>query len=284
MQIIITMAGKGQRFSEAGFIAPKPIVEVGGKPAIEYLINSFDLSWKFIFCVGEHFKNTEIEKTILKIKPNSQIIYTKYSERGPIDTVLAAIPYLNFEEPVLVSYCDMALVWSCNDFKNKVKNYDMAVINYQGFHPTYLGPNTYCHVQVKNGEVIALQEKKLFTDSIDKEITSAGVYYFKTGELLKEALAAQLAQNLKYGNEFYISLAIQALLNKQNVRVLDYRIEHFFQFGTPEDIKRFECWYNLLILKSENVEFNSVKFEEEKKYWSACLSKLLVGAARQTGH
>lgn len=267
MQVVITMAGQGQRFQQAGYTQPKPIVNVAGKPAVEYLINSFDSKWQLIFCIGEHFKDSNIEKTILKIKPNSQIIYTKYSERGPIDTIQAAYPFLKWDEPILISYCDMALLWNSDDFKNKTRSYDMAVINYQGFHPTYLGPNTYCHVQVKNNEVTQLQEKKLFTDSLEKEITSAGVYYFKNLELLKEALSSQLEQNLKYGNEFYTSLAVQALLNKRAVRVLDYRIDHLIQFGTPEDIERFEFWYNSLVLKKKSEMISISDFEREQKYW-----------------
>ena len=41
MQVVITIAGKGLRFSEKGFLQPKPSVIVGGRPAISYLIDSF---------------------------------------------------------------------------------------------------------------------------------------------------------------------------------------------------------------------------------------------------
>jgi len=34
MQIIIPMSGFGERFKKAGFLLPKPLIEVEGKPII----------------------------------------------------------------------------------------------------------------------------------------------------------------------------------------------------------------------------------------------------------
>ncbi len=274
MQVIITMAGLGSRFSAAGFVDPKPIVPVVGKPALAYLIESFSKSWKLFFVLADHDKNSKIESAIQNLRPDSKIIYTEFSKRGPIDTVLAAIPCLNHAEPVLTAYCDLVVFWDCDDFEKKVKGYDAAVVNYQGFHPSYLGPNSYCHVQVdeKNQTVIRLQEKKLFTDCLQNEITSAGFYYFKNPKLLTDALNLQLEQDLKFGNEFYISLAVQALLNKfersNNIQVLDYRVDYVVQFGTPEDIERFEYWYRYFNSIDQNPNGqNSEKFNLEMNYW-----------------
>lgn len=294
MQVIITLAGRGKRFSEKGFHEPKPIVSVAGHPAISYLIDSFAKDWSLIFVLAEHDRESALEKTILRHAPNAKVIYTPFSERGPIDTVLAAIPLLNEVDGVLVSYCDLAPVWSARDFEKAVMAvatgsmnpiYDMACVNYQGFHPTYLGPNSYCHVRVSSEAasfVTQLQEKVLFTDHIEKETTSAGIYYFKNRDLLHQALQEQLRQNLKYKSEFYISLALQAALNKNSdLKILDYRIDHLVQLGTPADTERFEFWYQYLVKKNvqkkflyiersqQPIEENSKNFEQEKQYWLA---------------
>ncbi len=267
MQVVVTAAGRGKRFSEKGYLEPKAAVMVAGRPAITFLIDSFAKDWSLIFVLGEHDRSSNLEKIIKTYRPDSRIIYTTYSERGTIDTVLRAIPFLNPNEGVLISYCDLAVCWNPEEFSKKVQDADMAVVNYQGFHPTYLGPNSYCHVRVdsETRQVIELQEKKLFTDQIETEITSAGIYYFKNKDLLEKALAAQQLQGLSYGKEFYISLAIQGLLNqKQNYRVADFRVEHVFQFGTPDDVERCNDWYE---------KFNSNEFlpdisPVEKNYWS----------------
>lgn len=278
MQVVITLAGLGTRFTDKGHRTPKPMIEVAERPAIVFLIKSFSKNWSLFFVLGEHYKNLGLEALILQMLPTSKIIYTAYSARGPIDTVKAALPFLQADKPVMTSYCDLALVWNPEDFNQAVQDYDMAVVNYQGFHPTYYGPNSYCHVQVnsKNHEVLYLQEKKLFTSELQTEITSAGIYYFKTAALLSAALAAQLQQNLKYGNEFYISLAIQALLyESKKYRVLDYRVENVVQLGTPADIERFQYWYDLVVLKKPTEDLKIENFELEKNYWDKIFTSAL---------
>ncbi len=271
MQVVITLAGQGTRFSEKGYLEPKPAVLAGGRPVIVYLIESFSKDASLFFVIGEHFRNSNLETVIKEAAPSAEVIYTPFSSRGPIDTCRAALPFLDPEQSVLTSYCDLALVWDHADFIKAVAGYDMALVNYQGFHPTYFGPNSYCHVSVSKEDqtVISVQEKKLYTDAIEKEITSAGLYYFKNARLFAEALDLQLQQNLKYGEEFYISLAVQAMQNrKSDLRILDYRVDYVVQFGTPQDVDRFEFWYQMLVLKKLTSKMAIEKFEQEKKYWT----------------
>ena len=43
MNIIIPMAGKGSRFSEAGYKNPKPLIDVNGKPMIARVIENLGM-------------------------------------------------------------------------------------------------------------------------------------------------------------------------------------------------------------------------------------------------
>ena len=250
MQVVITVAGLGQRFQQQGFADPKPLVALINKPAIYYLIESFSKTWKLFFVIGEHFKNTEIESVLKSYRPDATVIYTANSKRGPVDTVLKAIPFLNSQESVAVSYCDYALVWDPDEFEKFVllNNCDSAIVSYRGFHPTYLGPNTYAHLQVDelSDQVLKIQEKKLFGDDIQNEWSSVGFYYFRNVSLLEKGMQLQLKNNLKYGTEFYTSLAIQALLNEAlALNIQSYEISHIMQMGTPADIQLIEKWYSV---------------------------------------
>lgn len=301
MQVVITMAGLGKRFSELGFRSPKPVVLLANySTPIEYVLNSFPLDSKFLLVLGEHLIESEVVDQIhllqKKYNYNLKIIYCSYSSRGPVDTVLAACESLNPDEPILISYCDLAVQCDFKFFLNQVKNYSLASFDYQGFHPTYFGPNTYCHIlsesldassDSKLREVSLLQEKKGFTRSLDTEVTSCGVYYFLNKNLLVESLKEALVQNLKYGNEFYISQALQAMRNKYQTKILDFRIEKLIQFGTPEDIERFNFWY--LYFKNKSFEFQFVPqkkrplefskdlFEKEKTYWQELFHFFKIG-------
>lgn len=296
MQVVITMAGRGRRFSEKGFHEPKPMVTVANRPVFSYLIDTYPSAWSLIFVLAEHDRSSQLESLIyeysLKSRPREkvQVIYTPFSDRGPIDTVQAALPFLKTNEGVLVSYCDLAPVWNPQAFEQAILTFDMASVNYQGFHPTYKGPNSYCHVRVdQNHHVIQLQEKVFFTEEIEKEVTSAGIYYFKNKYLLAAALQQQAQQNLKYKNEFYVSFALQALLNQNfNYKILDFRIWRFIQFGTPADTERFEFWLQYLKTGKLDYQFQFIEpshvpsrelaseFEKEKKYWQSVFKSFNV--------
>ena len=49
MQVIISMAGLGSRFSERGFVTPKHLIKVDKKTLIELAIESLDIEGDYIF-------------------------------------------------------------------------------------------------------------------------------------------------------------------------------------------------------------------------------------------
>ena len=261
MQVIITLAGLGQRFSKSAEQIPKPLAVVMGKPAIYFLINMMDPSWELFFAIGEHWKNTELEKEIKKIRPAANIVYVPYSLRGPLDTVLNVLPHLNSTRPVAVSYSDYAMLWNTHKFSEflKTTDCDVCMTSYRGFHATYLGPNTYAHLQTdeKTNKIAEIQEKKLFGVDIENEWSSTGFHYFKTIEILKMGLSSQVQKNLKYDTEYYTSLAVQALIHEKavNLKILNYEISHMMQMGTPQDIQQLNYWFRYIKTKSQPNNF-----------------------------
>jgi len=270
MQVIITLAGHGQRFKDQNYSQPKPLVPVMGRTALSFLVGSLATHWKLIFALGEHLRGSGVEEEVLRLRPEARVIYVPHSDRGPIDTVLAALPLADVEDSIAVSYCDYAMIWNPKNFETFVTNSkcDVSIVSYRGFHPTYLGPNTYAHMLVDEDtkQVLKIKEKSLFGGHIEDEWTSTGFYYFRSVELLKLGLQLQLQKNLKYGKEFYTSLAIQALIEEgkdsDKISVLNYPISHFMQMGTPEDIQLVEKWYRDMIIENKKSQYAASSLEE----------------------
>ena len=71
MKVLIPMAGTGNRFVQAGYQDPKPLINVGGKRIIEYILDMFDEKDEIVFiCNTEHLSSTKClrYKTIKKVQ------------------------------------------------------------------------------------------------------------------------------------------------------------------------------------------------------------------------
>jgi hypothetical protein len=42
VNILIPMAGRGSRFANQGFVQPKPLIDVGGRPMISWVLDNVD--------------------------------------------------------------------------------------------------------------------------------------------------------------------------------------------------------------------------------------------------
>ena len=89
VQIIIPMSGLGQRFKNAGYTSPKPLIIVDEKPIIEHVVNLFpgEKNVKFI-CNDMHLKETNMQEVLNKFCPHGEIYKVPVEGRqGPVHAV-----------------------------------------------------------------------------------------------------------------------------------------------------------------------------------------------------
>lgn len=248
MQIVIPMSGFGERFRKAGYSVPKPLIEIDGKPIIAHVIELFPGESDFTFiCNQDHLREPSynMQEIIHHYCPNGKIIGIEPHKLGPIHAVLQIADHLNLHQPVVVNYCDFTCYWDWTDFKTFVKTTqcDGAIPAYKGFHPHTLGTTNYAYMREANGWLVDIQEKQPYTDNRMEEFASSGTYYFKSGQLLLDAFAKTKAQDLNVGGEYYVSLAYKPLLaEKRSIAI--YPLQHFMQWGTPEDVAEYRNWSN----------------------------------------
>ena len=91
LNILIPMAGAGSRFQEAGYIFPKPLIEINNKPMIQIVLESLNVDGNFIFIVQkEHQKKYNINSVLKILKPNCKIIELDQITEGAACTTLLA--------------------------------------------------------------------------------------------------------------------------------------------------------------------------------------------------
>ena len=259
MKIIIPMSGIGSRFIEAGYSRPKPLIRVGGRPIIDYVIQMFPGDHDFIFiCNQDHLDRTDMRQVLLTLKPDSKIISIgAYKKRGPVYALSHAFPEIEDNEEVMTSYCDYFMDWDFGQFQREMqtKKWQGAVPSYTGFHPHLLQKKKYAGVLAGNdGRMIDIKEKHCFTEDPQDSHHSAGAYHFTRGADLKKYCQELMDKDINLNGEYYTSMVYYlSLRDKQNIYVPPIR--RFMQWGTPEDLEEFEAW----------ARYFAAKFGQEKR-------------------
>jgi NDP-sugar pyrophosphorylase family protein len=246
VQIIIPMSGFGERFRRAGYSVPKPLIEIDGKPIVAHVIDMFPGELDFIFiCNQDHLNEPDyhMESILRQYCPTGRIIGIPPHKLGPIHAVRQVENLIDPDRPVVVNYCDFTCYWDWNHFKQFIIKTACqgAIPAYKGFHPHTLGSTNYAYMRELNGWVQDIQEKQPYTNNRMEEYASSGTYYFATAQIMSEAFRVAMEQDLNVGGEYYVSLAYKPLLaNGQSVAV--YPLQHFMQWGTPEDVAEYNTW------------------------------------------
>tara|TARA_Y100001963_G_scaffold45097_1_gene63530 strand:+ start:3542 stop:4366 length:825 start_codon:yes stop_codon:yes gene_type:complete len=268
MKIVVPMAGFGDRFVNAGYKDPKPLIKANGKRLIEYITEMFDTeNDEFVFiCNKTHAHTTDMVDILKQIVKHCDIIVIDNHKLGPVHTVQQALKLIDDEEEVIVTYCDNPYRWNYSDFKNYVKERDLdgCILSHTGFHPHRLSSTYMAYMKMDGDFVVDVKEKEPYTDNHWEEPASTGTYYFKKGSYIKKYFQECIDRDINFNNEYYVTLVYNLLVEK-NMNVGIYDTELVTVFGTPDELENFEAWCT--ILKGVQVK-NENDLIKCFKYWS----------------
>ena len=242
MKVLIPMAGTGNRFVQAGYEEPKPLINVGGKRIIEYILDMFDKKDEIIFiCNTTHINNTNIEKVLLSLRPDAKVLEIQNHKKGPIYTIMPFIDLVDDSEPVMVCYCDNPFMWSRQEFEAHLENnkLDGCILTHTGLHPHTLNSTKMAFLKTEGNLMLEIKEKECYTDDPMSEHASTGAYYFRTGQIMKDCF-------------------------KNSIRIGFFDTEFVTVFGTPAEVESFEAWKTILTSGQVKSEEDAV---ECYRYW-----------------
>ena len=231
MNILIPMAGAGKRFFDAGYIFPKPLIEIDNKPMIQWVIESLNLKANYIFIIQKEHQEKYNIKSVLKIlQPNCKIIELDHLTEGAACTTLLAKEFINNDDPLIIANSDQYINWNSSkafyDFNSK--NLDGAILTFEAIHPKW----SYAKCN-NEGFVTEVAEKKV----ISKNAT-VGVYYWKHGSDYVKSAEEMIKKNIRVNNEFYVCPVYNEFLQK-NKKIKIHKVDKMWGLGTPEDLNSF---------------------------------------------
>lgn len=256
------MTGYGSRFVAAGYRELKPFIPVMGKPVIEWIVKGmYPKDVQFIFvCRGEHLqKDPSIKEKLLALAPGAIIVTIEdWVKKGPVYDVLRAYRALcadkdfHRENGCIINYCDFYMTWDFQTFAEeaKARDCDGAVPCYTGFHPNLLPQNNFyasCLTD-EDDNLIEIREKYSFEKDKTKAKHSPGVYYFKNGAVMEKYCQILTEhEECAINGEYYASLPYNFMV-KDGLKVwVPTDVPYFCQWGTPEDMREFVYWTDLIL-------------------------------------
>jgi len=250
-EVIIPMSGTGNRFLKAGYSLPKPLIPVLGRPIIEWVIKMFPKESRIKFiCREDHLESTDMESVLRRISPQGEIISVKGHKLGPVYSLCLAESAISDDAEIVVSYCDYYMHWKSQEFFQEVSNKDCAgaIPCYTGFHPHLIPENNLyasCLVD-SHSNLLEIREKFSFEKNKTKALHSPGLYYFRSGKILKKYCEKLIAQNVHLNGEYYVSLVYNLLVSDGLKVWVPANVRKFCQRGTPEDLADFLCWEKMV--------------------------------------
>jgi dTDP-glucose pyrophosphorylase len=225
LNIVMPMAGNGKRLAHLGH---KPLVDVAGKPMVQWAVESLGIDGRYIFIVDAD--HVEDATPLLKsIKPDCVVVAEKV-KRGAATGVLCAKPYIDNDSPLVTVNCDQYLEWEPAEFIRKARH--------NGLILTYTmteADGSFC--VMAGDKVIRVAEKDVVSD-----IGTVGVYYFGRGSDFVRAAEQMVAKDIRVNGEFYILPVYNELIEMgilPSIYHLDNDKRHVWRIGVERELVEF---------------------------------------------
>ena len=205
INIVIPMAGRGQRFKNAGYTKNKPFIDVLGVPMIQKIIcnilpKQHEINKIIFICQKEDVD--ELNRVIenLLSRPNfpkftCKVIPIDYITSGPASTIMLAESYIDNDQGLLIANSDQYINnFDVDNFLTLSNNYDGGIVCFCHDDPKW------SYVRIKNGLIVETAEKNPISDH-----ATCGIYYFKYGQDFVTGYDLMFLNNDRANNEFYVA-------------------------------------------------------------------------------
>lgn len=241
---IVPMAGEGSRFSEAGYLLPKALVPVSGKPMIVRVIESLPSAEKSIFIVrAEHIQKYQLDSLIKSVSPNSIIIPVDKTTDGQATTCMLAMPYLKPDDEIFIAACDNSFVYDEKRFNELKKDSSVDAIIWTFTKNDLLVQKPTAWGWIKLAEdnitIADMSVKVPVSDNPFNDHAVVATFYFKKASDFKAAYELMVFENYRINNEFYVD-SLPVFYKKLGKRSVIFDIDLYVGWGKPSDLYVYE--------------------------------------------
>lgn len=231
LNIVVPMAGRGSRFSEAGYDMPKPLIDINGHPMVEFVTNNIKPSCKhrFIYiCQQEHIEKYGLADKLKQYSADCEIIPISYITEGAACTVLLAEKLIDSDNPLMIANSDQFVNTDINAYLGEMDGYDGLIMTMPASHPKW------SYIKYEKDLVTLVREKEVISDQ-----ATVGIYNYKRGSDFVRFAHQMMDRNIRVNNEFYVAPVYNEMI-EAGLRITYCDVgEKMYGLGTPEDLNVF---------------------------------------------
>jgi NDP-sugar pyrophosphorylase family protein len=236
MNVLFLLAGDSKAFEEQGYLYPKYLLEIDGKPLVQHVIEHITVTRpvQHIFVVRkEEAERFHFESVLQLLSPQAEVIIAEGATHGAACTALLAVELIDNEEPLLIvngdQIVELPLDEALDSFEQK--GLQGGIIVFDSVHPRW----SYVRLN-DEGLVIEAAEKR----PISRNAT-AGLYYFAKGSAFVSAAKEMIRKDASVCDAFYVCPAYnELLLNQGAIGVFQIPREKYHSLALPQGVQAFE--------------------------------------------
>ena len=235
LNIVIPMAGRGSRFAKEGYALPKPLIDVHGRPMIEYVTKNITpkQAHRFIYlCLQEHLDKYDLENMLKKISPGSIIVPVSEVTQGAACTVLLAEEYIDNDDMLMLANSDQYVDIDINEYINAIGSDDGLIMT------MYADDPKWSFIKFNSDRLVTMVREK---EVISNEAT-VGIYNFRKGADFVKYAHRMIDKNIRVNNEFYVAPVYNEMI-ADGKKIGFYNIgsedNGMYGLGIPSDLKKF---------------------------------------------
>jgi dTDP-glucose pyrophosphorylase len=242
MNVILLMAGSSEAFRDAGYLYPKPLVEIAGKPTVQHIVESLApltvTGGRLIVAIRQDENAKHHVAAVVKLlNPNAEILEIRGKTAGAACSALLAVDWIDNEAPLVIVNGDQIIeadvAAAVRDFQKR--SLDGGIVVFKDVHPRW--SFVKCGA---DGLVIEAAEKRPISD-----MATAGFYYFKSGRSFIQAAESMILKGAVVNDSYYVCPAYNELI-LQNCRIGVHLIQkkQYVSLATPHAVEAYERQLN----------------------------------------
>lgn len=252
MNILIPMAGAGQRFSDEGYKVSKPAIPTTdrrtGKDVPMVVCATMDLpgvnthGGNVIYIDRAFHKTDGVEDAIRMYYPDAAFISVEKLTEGQACTCLLAKDRINNDESLLIAGCDNGMVIDEEKFMKMTAECDVLAFTYKHNQAVLENPDAYGWMMVDEDtcRIKDVSVKKAISDTPMEDHAIVATFWFKRGKDFVRAAEKMIEEDDRVNHEFYVDQVMKHCLELgMDARV--FEIDRYLGWGTPKDYEEYQA-------------------------------------------